>query len=369
MYWCVCMLCVCTLTTMTNWISSTSPAVVLSICSILLLPKGGGVLIKLMWLARKLGQFVVFGQDLPGNSGKGCLIHSPLHLSQDILHQTLFWCHSEHEPNAHDISTFFFPNLGAKINGFHKRLAQNDFIFTNRQTFQEICDPLAERRLISPAMIFELGQGGIKVATSVCCYPEGKQKCLALNKVHWGSSSVPAESTKWARPPRRPCGRTRHHGSHPQLGDRAGRPPADHIQQLPGFVQLGVNGSRPPHHLLRLLPNLVPPTQRHGAQAHLGGGLGRLAQSSAEMVRMEEVKPPQTYTHQPTHRGKVSHSCCFVSLLCQGPVRGETLLVGPRDPLLQSRTGTCSAAVPHHVWDWTRYSSWHSADQWLTWQS
>lgn len=44
------------------------------------------------------------------------------------------------------------------------------------KTFQEICDPLADRRLISPAMIFELGQGGVKVATSVCCYPEGKQK-------------------------------------------------------------------------------------------------------------------------------------------------------------------------------------------------
>lgn len=92
--------------------------------------------------------------------------------------------------------TFFLKNQGAKINGFHKHLAQNDFIFTNHQTFQEICDPLAERRLIYPAMIFELGQGGVKVATSVCCYPEGKQKCLALNKVHRGSSSGRAEGTK-----------------------------------------------------------------------------------------------------------------------------------------------------------------------------
>lgn len=98
--------------------------------------------------------------------------------------------------NSQDISTFFLKNQGAKINGFHKHLAQNDFIFTNYQTFQEICDPLAERRLIYPAMIFELGQGGVKVATSVCCYPEGKQKCLALNKVHRGSSSGRAEGTK-----------------------------------------------------------------------------------------------------------------------------------------------------------------------------
>lgn len=106
---------------------------------------------------------------------------------------------------------------------------------------------------------FSAGVRGVKVATSVCCYPEGKQNCLALNKVHWGSSSSPAELTKWARPPQRLCGRTQHHGSRPQLGGRAGRLPADNVQKLPGLAQLCINGGWSPHHLLCLLPNLVPP--------------------------------------------------------------------------------------------------------------
>lgn len=121
---------------------------------------------------------------------------SPINFSQDVLYQTddrtlVLSVNQMHRTSAH-----FFKNQGAKINGFHKHLAQNYFIFTNHQTFQEICDPLAERRLISAAMIFELGQEGVKVATFVCCYPEGKQKCLALNKVHRGSSSGRAEGTK-----------------------------------------------------------------------------------------------------------------------------------------------------------------------------
>lgn len=41
----------------------------------------------------------------------------------------------------------------------------------------------------------------------------------------------------------------------------------------------------------------------------------------------------------------------------QGSVWGEAVLVGSRDQVLRIRTGSCSAAVSHHMRDWTRYSS------------
>lgn len=75
-----------------------------------------------------------------------------------------------------------------------------------------------------------------------------------------------------------------YHGSSPQLGGRAGGPPTDQIQQVRGHIQRGVIGGRSAHHVLLLLPNLVPPAEGHGAQAHLGGGPWRLAQLGPEMV-------------------------------------------------------------------------------------
>lgn len=107
---------------------------------------------------------------------------------------------------------------------------------------------------------------------------------------------------------------------------------------------------RSPRYLLCLLPNLVSHPQRHRTLAHLGGGLGRLAQSCAEMVSMEEVKLPQTHTHTDLHTEGESVSFLLLRVaapsgFCSGrdPTGGSTRHIFTE----QDRHLLCSSSLSH----------------------